>query len=90
MLCQVKNTQIKKGKHYLIDKDGKMCCLGVFADIKGELPKNDQYIQFIGGNPEYFVPEEWGINIELQSELANINDGSDTFAPVIDKLKEFL
>ena len=90
----------KKGENYLCTKKGEMCCLGVLGHIEGDLSsvaarekhsgvlgyyflKNNRDTQYL---PEgkYDLPS-WAV-----SDLMEINDEADTFAPVIEYIRENL
>ena len=87
----------RKGLKELCDENGKMCCLGVLADIRGDLGG-------VGARGDLAMPsstllKKYGLRLgalgnkpnELESgawALAKLNDRSNTFAPVIAKIKE--
>jgi hypothetical protein len=65
-------------------KPDKFCCLGVACDIFG-LWEEDGYDQ--GGELFAIRREVIGMTDDEESTLIEINDNSDTFAPVIAALR---
>jgi hypothetical protein len=85
----------RKGKNYLRWDDGTMCCLGVLAELRGELgieggcdPNND----YPDEGPDYAasgIPNSYaGMSADHQGDLADLNDKSDSFTPVIARIRE--
>lgn len=92
----------KKGKSYLcrVDEDGveSYCCLGVILDMHDELidsPKPKCKMSKEGSRASNEVAlddrylELYGITDDEQCELMGINDNSDTFEAVIEKITEW-
>ena len=80
-----------QGKKRLQNKDGSMCCLGVLADIRGELNVRGRWewgFDESGIGIPSFAHQIVGVNAEAESVLVRINDNSDSYAPVIAKIKE--
>lgn len=87
----------KKGVYKLCEGNGKMCCLGVMADMQqawsGINPSGNKFI--LHETYEYdVVPHEscfndWGLNYDQVDELVALNDSNDTFEPVISKIEEW-
>ena len=78
----------RKGFGQLCDAEGNMCCLGVIADMHGdliELPNNvydfnDDSFPFKRST----IPNmKYGISEEHIERLMRINDNNDSFLPVI-------
>lgn len=84
----------KKGKKQLCDVNGKMCCLGVLADMKKlwieerSNTSSKQVKEFWDHVLPHSIARPLGLSDEAQTALIEINDDSDTFAPVIAKIKE--
>lgn len=83
-----------KGIEFLCD-DGKMCCLGVLADMHGDWDEthlSDNTVKKIDGK-EVFPGNDWiskrGLTFDQANILTTIDDRSSTFAPVIAKIKEW-
>ena len=95
-IAALEDPETKKGKGALKTRDGKMCCLGVLADINGVTQKTDSEDQIIfdfGEEVPLFrdgktysrltIPEGW-MGVSDPGKLAEINDNSETFVPVIE------
>ena len=86
-IAALESGKHKKGKGVLCNSQNEKCCLGVLADIEGELSPNRHFLN----HPYYtaYLPDgQFGLSRELQAKLAIINDRSETFAPVIGYIKE--
>ena len=77
-----------------IDTDGlcSFCCLGVIADIHGDLVEEAKYriVTKKRSHSGWLLDGEYGLSKMVQRELGSINDKSDTFAPVIEYIRENL
>ena len=89
--------------HFLCDDEGGLCCLGVLADIQGQLsasgdkrncPDTDEWRRYVQIDSHHYsctllgANAPRGLDIDKQGRLAEINDNSNSFAPVIAKIKE--
>ena len=76
-----------KTKNTLKNEEG-YCCLGVLADIEGDL---NNIIKF---GYSFLLPknkrEKYGLPMEIEGELAILNDKTDTFAEVIEMIQKEL
>ncbi len=100
-LCALESGDFAKGEKALCTEQGgkrKYCCLGVLADVLGtqwrkendyrpELKSiNDDSTSYLG----HRALDQTGISGFHMYELASLNDKSDSFAPVIDYIREKL
>lgn len=84
----------RKGKGELRDCDGNMCCLGVLVDLNDAWDQPNDGFGSRGSYSEEPVvvsvgslASDIGIPRITQGRLAELNDKSSTFAPVIAALK---
>lgn len=78
------------GKRRLQNKDGSMCCLGVLADMHGNLNVRGGW-EYSGSESNfYLINNELGLSLEDQNDIGVINDAKSTkdFTPVIQKIRE--
>jgi hypothetical protein len=91
----LESGRYEKGRGLLRTRDNGFCCLGVLVDIInpeqwGQTPNGGF---FHGGFDHRFYPDERrlkeaGLSPDYAHVLAELNDRSATFEPVIQKLKE--
>jgi hypothetical protein len=85
----------RKGFGFLHHINGRMCCLGVLADLNGAdwstiSPLNLMHVCLeFQGDGQRLKNDLFGLDEFVQSDLITVNDESDTFAPVIAKIREF-
>ena len=102
-IAALEDPETKKGKYYLKDKNGGMCCLGVLAiinDVPHGIDEQSARYAFtfpaIPGEDEdtnfvksSYPPNNWmGMRRTQMGALASINDANNTFEPVIKYLKD--
>ena len=84
--------QHKKGKGVLAEH-GRYCCLGVLAEMEGILQFDEDGNGFVDGDDHksyVIIPEsrKFGISFLEMGQLMDVNDESDTWEPVKDKIRE--
>lgn len=81
----------KKGKVKLCDERGRMCCLGVKAEMEGRFDGVDDLgNKTVLGNGAFLDPttlDSWGLSFRQADVLADLNDRSDTWKPVQDEIR---
>ena len=77
-----------KTKGRLKNEEG-YCCLGVLADIEGDLNNIIKLWGFDMLLPRH-KRQEYGLPLSIECELATLNDKTDTFAEVIETIKREL
>tara|TARA_A100001391_G_scaffold112237_3_gene75430 strand:- start:231 stop:578 length:348 start_codon:yes stop_codon:yes gene_type:complete len=98
-IAALEDPETKKGSGALKTRDGKMCCLGVLAQLNGVTQKTGSENQVIFDFGEeaprlrdgrtfsrLTIPEGW-MGVPDPGKLAAINDNSDTFVPVVEWIK---
>lgn len=91
----------RKGRGSLIDCEGRMCCLGVLADMNGakwgdhpdeQNTTGERVCQFSDPTDAdaFLEPDAFGLSEDVQGELAKLNDASDTFDPVIQLIEDIV
>ena len=76
-----------KGVGYL-ENEGCYCCLGVLADIEGDLKNNKILYSDRLLHPKY--REKYGLDVDVMDDLMRINDHSEDFDFVIETIKREL
>ncbi len=91
----LESGEYQKGIGALCNEDEEYCCLGVLAEELGTLEVSinssigkgylgKAYMLLRNGSDWDYLPEK------VQEKLADINDKSDTFEPVVDYIKKNL
>jgi len=77
-----------KGKSFLLNRQGGYCCLGVLERVCG-VPADSPvlYQGYAKGDEEESALPHRGLSSRVQIKLGDINDASESFAPVIAYLK---
>jgi hypothetical protein len=85
-----------KGKMFLRDMENQYCCIGVLCEIVDtdpwtHFPEDPAYrFKLNASFMDEVTLSKAGLTLADQSNLANINDKTETFADVIDYIEKML